>query len=60
MEPEVIDEIGDNEKIGFPDVVERVRKKGKNVSIYPISEKDWLDMGQLEELEKMRKRLYGE
>lgn len=60
LEPEVIDEIGDNEKIGFPDVVERVRKKGKNVSIYPISEKDWLDMGQLEELEKMRKRLYGE
>lgn len=60
LEPEVVDEIQDGEPIGFPDVIERLRNKGKKVAIYPISENDWLDMGQLEELEKMRKRLYGE
>lgn len=59
VEPEVLDDIEDNVSIGFPDIVERLRVKGKNVAIFPISENDWLDMGQLSELEKMRKRLYG-
>ena len=60
VEPEVIDYIEDEEIIGFPDVVERVKRKGKKVAAYPISENDWLDMGQLPELEKMRVKLYGE
>lgn len=60
VEPEVLDDIEDNVSIGFPDIIEKERAKGKKVSIYPVSENDWLDMGQLSELEKMRKRLYGE
>lgn len=60
VEPEVLDEICDGETVGFPDIVDRIRKKGKKVAVYPISENDWLDMGQLEELERMRRRLYGE
>lgn len=60
VEPEVLDDIEDNVSIGFPDIIERERAKGKKIAIYPISENDWLDMGQLSELEKMRKRLYGE
>lgn len=60
VEPEVLDDIEDNVSIGFPDVIERQRAKGRKVGVYPISEYDWLDMGQLEELEKMRKRLYGD
>ena len=31
--------------------------EGKTVGVYPISEKAWLDMGQLDELEKMKARL---
>ena len=60
VEPEVIEDIGDNEVIGFPDIVEREKQKGKKVAIFPVSENDWMDMGQLPELEKMRVKLYGE
>lgn len=60
VEPEVIDDIADGESIGFPDIVKREKKKGKKVAVFPISENDWMDMGQLPELEKMRVKLYGE
>ena len=60
VEPEVLDDIEDNISIGFPDIVEKERLKGKKVAVYPISENEWLDMGQPSELEKMRKRLSEE
>lgn len=60
VEPEVIDDMEDGVPIGFPDVVEMQRKKGKKVAVFPVSESDWLDMGQLPELEKMRIKLSGE
>lgn len=50
----------DEKFIGFPDVIEQYRIKGFKVGIYPISEYNWLDMGQLEDLDKMRIKLYGE
>ena len=59
VEPGVLDDIEAGVAIGFPDIVEREMAKGNNVSVYPISENDWLDMGQLPELERMRIRLYG-
>ena len=60
IEPEVIESTVDGESIGFPDIIERERKKGKRVAVFPVSENDWMDMGQISELEKMRVRLYGE
>lgn len=60
VEPEVLDDMEDGVAIGFPDVVEQQKAKGRSVAIYPVSENDWLDMGQLPELEAMRKKLYGE
>ncbi len=60
VEPEVIDDIEDDEVIGFPDIVEREKQRGKKVAVYPVSENDWMDMGQIPELENMRARLYGE
>ena len=60
VEPEVIDDIEDGVSIGFPDIVERERQKGRKVAVFPVSESDWMDMGQLPELEKMRIKLYGE
>ena len=53
-------DIEDGVPIGFPDIVERERRLGKKVAAYPVSENDWMDMGQLPELEKMRIKLYGE
>lgn len=57
VEPRVVEEMTAGEKIGFPDVIERYRRQGENVGVFPISEASWMDMGQLEELEKMRRRL---
>lgn len=53
----VIDEIEDDKEMGFPDIIEKYRKQGKKIGIFPISDKAWMDMGQLDELEIMRKRL---
>ena len=60
VEPEIIDNMEDGVNIGFPDIIERERNNGKRVAVFPISENDWMDMGQLSELEKMRIKLYGE
>ena len=60
VEPEVVDDMVDGESIGFPDIVERQRQKGRRVAVFPVSENDWMDMGQISELEKMRVKLFGE
>lgn len=60
VEPEVIDDMQDGVSVGFPDIVEMQRQKGRKVAVFPVSESDWMDMGQLPELEKMRIKLYGE
>lgn len=57
VEPEVLDDIEDMVPIGFPDVIEKCRQLGKKVAVYPVSENEWLDMGQMPELERMRSRL---
>ena len=57
VEPRVVEEMHDGEKIGFPDVIERNRAAGEKVGVYPINESCWMDMGQMEELEKMRRKL---
>lgn len=59
-EPEVIDDMEDEVAVGFPDVIEMERKLGKKVAVFPVSENDWMDMGQLPELEKMRIKMFGE
>ena len=43
--------------MGFPDMIEKYRTAGKNVGVYPISENAWLDMGEMDALEKMRAHL---
>lgn len=52
VEPEVIDFIPEDTEIGFPDVIDMYRKEGKKVGIYPISEGAWMDMGEMDLLEK--------
>lgn len=60
VEPRVVEEMTEGEKIGFPDVIERYRLRGERVGVYPIGESCWMDMGQMEELEKMRRRMESE
>ena len=60
VEPEVVEDMVEGENIGFPDVIERQIQKGNKVAVFPVSENEWMDMGQISELEKMRMKLYGE
>lgn len=57
VEPEVIDNIEERIPLGFPDIIEKYKKVGAKIGVYPISEYAWMDMGQLDEMEEMRKRL---
>ena len=57
VEPKVINELDNDTAIGFPDIIEKYKQSGEKIGVYPISENAWLDMGQLDEMEKMRRRL---
>jgi NDP-sugar pyrophosphorylase family protein len=57
VEPEVVQGLEDNQAIGFPDIIEKFKQAGKKIGVYPIGEKNWLDMGQLDAMEEMRRRL---
>ncbi|MCM1154910.1 MAG: nucleotidyltransferase family protein [Roseburia sp.] len=57
VEPEVIEELEYNEPIDFPAIIEKYMSEKKRIGVYPIGEEAWLDMGQLDELEKMKERL---
>ena len=60
VEPTVLKDIKKNTKIDFPDIVNMEKEKGRKIGVYVVDDSNWLDMGVMPELEKMRKRLYGE
>jgi len=57
IEPEVIDELQDNRYCHITEIAEENINEGKRVGVFPITEKSWLDMGQFDEIAKMRKAL---
>jgi dTDP-glucose pyrophosphorylase len=57
MEPGVLDDIPSGQRFHMTDLIDEYMHRGMKVGVYPISEKSWLDMGQLEELSEMRSRL---
>ena len=57
VEPEVLNYMVPDEAVGFPTVIDRLREKGMSVGIYPVGAGAWLDMGQIDALEEMRKKL---
>lgn len=59
VEPEVIEGLADGRAVGFPDIITEQQAAGKRVGIYPVSEQSWLDMGQMDTLEDMRRQLEG-
>ena len=60
VEPGVVEQMQDGVKQGFPDVIAQCLARGEKVGVYPVSDGSWMDMGQLEELESMRRRLENE
>ena len=57
VEPSIIKALTLNEAIPFTDIIENTRAAGQRVGVYPVSESSWMDMGQLEELDNMRRKL---
>ncbi len=57
VEPRIIEELEDDLFIGFPDIIEKYKQQGEKIGVFPISENNWLDMGQIDEMEEMRRRL---
>lgn len=57
VEPQVVAELTDGEFIHMPDIAQKYIKKGCKIGVFPVSEKAWLDMGQLDELENMKRKL---
>lgn len=53
----VIEELADNTPVGFPDIIEKYREMGEKIGCYIVNESAYMDMGQFEELEKMKERL---
>lgn len=57
VEPQVLEDIPDHMVLGFPEIIEMQCQKGNKVAVYPVSEEEWMDMGQMDELRRMEKRL---
>lgn len=57
LEPAIFDYIKENENIGMPDIIIRMKDAGQKVGIYPISENAWLDMGQMDSMESMERKM---
>lgn len=57
LDKEVFEYIGDGERIGMPDILDRMRLAGQKVGVYPISENSWLDMGQFDSMDAMERKL---
>lgn len=53
MEPTILDFVPDNEFADLPDVIMKAKNAGFKVGVFPVSEKSWLDMGQIKEMENM-------
>lgn len=57
LEPQFLRKIPKDTFVHITDIIQMCIDEGKRVGVYTIDEEYWMDMGQLDELEKMRKRL---
>lgn len=57
IEPEFLNYIDKNTFILMTDVIQKCIDSKERVGMYPIGEESWMDMGQFEELEKMKEKL---
>lgn len=57
VEPELLTLIPENQCVHFPQLIEYALQASYRVGTYLIDEGQWMDMGQLEELEQMKCKL---
>lgn len=57
LEPEFIRQIPQRDFIHITDIIEICQKEKYKIGVYVIPEEKWMDMGELEEMEKMKHKL---
>lgn len=57
MEADTLRDIPENQFYNLPDLYEYYLNTGQKVGVYPISEGSWMDMGQMDNLKDMLRRL---
>lgn len=57
LTPEFLDKIPEGKVAHITDVLQACIDKGLKVGMYPVSEDNWMDMGQMDELQKMTEKL---
>ena len=57
IEPRFLDKIPDGEFIHITDIIEKCLHEKERVGAFLIEDDDWMDMGQMDELESMRKKM---
>jgi dTDP-glucose pyrophosphorylase len=57
LNPKVLDFIPENKFYHITELIEDLKKAGKKVGVYPISEEAWIDVGQWAEYKKVVDRL---
>ena len=57
LEPEVLNDIPQNTFFHITDLINEYIVKGETIGVYPVSENQWLDMGEFKEMENMLERL---
>jgi len=56
LQPSVLNKIPKNKPYHMTELINACMASGEKVGVYPLSEKSWLDIGQLEELKDTLKR----
>ncbi|WP_326511601.1 nucleotidyltransferase family protein [Clostridium intestinale] len=59
LDPKTVDLIPDDEFFDLPSLFSRCKEVGYKVGVYPVSQNAWMDMGQIEEMNDMVRRLEG-
>lgn len=55
LEPELLNDVPENEFYNITDLIEKIMNRGGRVGVWPVSEKSWLDIGDWNEyLESMK------
>ncbi|MGH4052863.1 MAG: nucleotidyltransferase family protein [Clostridium sp.] len=57
LEPEVLKYIPEDTCFDMTELITRSIEKGESVGVYPISDNDWLDMGEFKSMENMVEKL---
>lgn len=57
LEPSIFEYIGENEHIDMPDIIMRMKEDGQKIGLYPIGENSWLDMGRMDTIENMERKI---